>query len=92
MHRNVNSGRNHYEMSQLLREQVRPGARVASSGHRGASLYLCFHLGARYYGDAAPGPKAGLEAGLREHRIDYLFVWKDAADGLDFLHRLAQSQ
>jgi len=70
-----------------LRAAVAQGSRVASHGDRKGTLYLCFYLKARYYGDTEENPPENLEKELSKFRIDYFLVWGERPAELGFLEK-----
>jgi hypothetical protein len=64
--------------AELLAGVVPPRSRIASAGDWGRSLYLAFLLDLRYHGEVKPrGSNAEIEAQLKEHEIEYFWVWGD---------------
>jgi len=69
-------GRGMYGLGQALKNFVEPGSHIASNANWGASLFLSYHLGCRYYGAQEKDiSRAKLERQLEEYEIDYYLAW-----------------
>ncbi|UCF42933.1 MAG: glycosyltransferase family 39 protein [Planctomycetota bacterium] len=69
-------GRGMYGLGQVLKNVVEPGSNIASNDNWGASLFLSYHLGCRYYGAQEKDiSRAKLERQLEEYEIDYYLAW-----------------
>lgn len=73
--------RNHGESLMRLAEELRPvlpaGAKVASDGNWGATLYLSYFMDLRYYGEGRPNqPREALLAEAEEMGVEFLLLWR----------------
>lgn len=69
-------GRGIYGLGQVLKNVVEPGSHIASNSNWGASLFLSYHLGCRYYGAQEKDiSRVKLERQLEEYKIDYYLAW-----------------
>jgi hypothetical protein len=69
-------GRGMYGLGQALKNFVGPGSHIASNTNWGASLFLSYHLGCRYYGaEKKDISRAELERQLEGYSIDYYLAW-----------------
>ena len=64
----------------LLTPTLPPGTRIASDQDWGITNAIAYYLDARYYGYLrADDSAAAQEQQLREHRIQYLLLWRDSS-------------
>jgi 4-amino-4-deoxy-L-arabinose transferase-like glycosyltransferase len=81
LYRERNEGHWEFQQANSLRNVVPAGSRLASDTKWHASLSLAYHLGAHYYGEAAPNwTSKEIGDSLDGHRVDVFFLW-EKADG-----------
>ena len=69
-------GKGMHGLGQALKNFVEPGSHIASNANWGATLFLSYHLGCRYYGAQEKDiSRAKLERQLGEYEIDYYLAW-----------------
>lgn len=69
-------GRGIYGLGQALKNFVEAGSHIASNTNWGASLFLSYHLGCRYYGaEKKDIRRTELERQLEEYEVDYYLAW-----------------
>ena len=79
--KDINAGKEIYDFSKALKEKYSVSGNVASNYEWGKTLYLSYHLGAKYYGQARKNISMGdLKRELKKYDIDYYFVWAGAPD------------
>jgi hypothetical protein len=79
--RDRNAGKWEREQAGSIRNPVLPGTRMASNIRWHSSLSLAYHLGARYYGEAAPEwSSKEISESLCQHRIEVFLLWGKAAN------------
>jgi len=84
--RDINVGKDIYELNRRLQETCMIKGNVASYNNWRESLYLSFHLNVRYYGVPKPGiADPDLEMELKRNDIDYFLVWDRAWEDIGFL-------
>ena len=77
----VNKGQSIYLLSQKFKNHIRPGDRIASNTERIRTMYLAYHLDARYYGPARPNiSEQDLENELRKFNIRHYLVWGELVE------------
>lgn len=76
----ANEGKDLFRISQILQERYKIDGNVATNSEWKKSLYLCFHLNARFYGRTSQdNTDLGLVQELRDNDIDYYLVWRNGA-------------
>ncbi len=77
----VNRGQSIYLLSQTLKNHIRPGDRIASNTERSRTMYLAYHLDARYYSTARANiSEQDLEDELRKFNIRHYLVWGEPVE------------
>lgn len=83
----VNKGRDVAEAARALKAR-NVGGRIASHNNWLDSLYLCYHLDAKYYGFPAPGDTSEMiETELQRLGMEYYLFWDDNDPTPRFLAR-----
>jgi len=82
--RNLNTGREMYELSKKLKHEYIIKGNIASNKKWADSLYLSYYLNAQYYGESKKEIyDKELATELKKHKIDYYFVWQKGPQFLD---------
>ncbi len=77
----VNKGQSIYLLSQTFKNHIRPGDRVASNTERLRTMYLAYHLDARYYSTARANiSEQDLEEELHKFNIRHYLVWGEPVE------------
>jgi hypothetical protein len=76
-----NAGKSIYLLSQKFKNHIHPGDRIASNTEWPRTLYLAYHLNARYYSTARPNiSKQDLENELQKFDIHHYLVWGESVE------------
>ena len=76
-----NKHKSFYLLSQKLSNHIRPGHRIASNTEWRPTLYLAYHLDARYYSTAKANiSEQDLEDELRKFNIHHYLVWGELVE------------
>jgi len=79
----LNRGKSIYLLSQKFKNHIRPGHRIASNTEWTHTLYLAYHLDARYYSTAKANiSEQDLEDELRKFSIHHYLVWGEPVESL----------
>jgi hypothetical protein len=72
------TGSEEYRSAQAFAAYIPAGAKIVSSGSRGASICLAYYLKAQYYGVVkSNGNMPEMEAILRQYGIDHYLLWEE---------------
>jgi len=75
------SGRKIYQISEILKTKFDLKGNVASNDRWNESLFLCYYLGCRYFGQIKEDISVGeLKAELEKYKIKYFFLWGTGQD------------
>lgn len=79
-----------YLLGKHLLKEFNLTGNIAANSHN-VSLYLCYHLGAKYYGQIARDISADeLRAEMLKYDIDYYFVWDEGPDHPKYLQNFKE--
>jgi len=77
----VNKHKSIFLLSQKFKNHIRPGDRIASNTEWYHTLYLAYHLDARYYSTARANiSEQDLEDELRKFNIHHYLVWGEPVE------------
>jgi len=82
----ANRGKSVHNLSKVLRNVIAPHSHIASNTNWPLTLFLSYHLNARYYGVQKKNITAAeLKRELEKYGIDYYLLWGGATIDLRFL-------
>jgi hypothetical protein len=82
---NLDTKQDAYVLGRTLAEEYQVKGNIATNKHS-STLYLAYHMNAKYYGQVRPGCSAAeLRQELTRYDIDYYFVWGEPPNSSTFL-------